>query len=526
MFSVVLKTKSGRERKEDGFKTRKTAHEFAERERANCPTVVSARVMENSEMSEADKRKNLKLGDPGYTGSEHDDDKGVKKLAEKTSEDFMDGHIHEITDLDESGNGKTAEASGPSIPSHSHEIKGGIVIPMMGGEGDEKYISYHPGEVMEGAEHKDDDKDKDKDKDPPTEEQKKMAEKAVRKFKEKIMKHGELESVEIFATGTHKGKTFDEGDLDEIIGNFDELKDKLKPPMVLGHDEDQKIIQNSGLPSLGWVTSLSKKDDGDEVKLVAHFDDVPEIAREVIRQGKYKRFSSEIYENYTDDDGKEHGMALRRVSLLGADIPEVKNLADVVALGEAKSTLLYCDRPSNGGEMNDKDKDKGFAKTDPAVLEQIKKLQEDNKSLALQLAKEAREKHVASISSFCEGLKREGRFLPRWDGLGIQRFMENLDCQKVVKFGEGKNGKSNALDFFMGLLSDLPKLVKLEEEAVADITMVAVDKGAEIPGVASSALDRATKEHMTVSAKAGRTLSYGEAVSEVSKARPELFQRL
>ena len=522
-FSVLLKLKSGEERRKHDFETEEAAQTFAEKEKEDCPSVVSFEVMETSKMSEADKKKGLKPGDPGYTGSEHEDDEdtkkrkkrnAVRKLSEATSEDFRDGHVHSILQLDENGNGRTAQAGNPP---HSHEIRQGLVIPMAGEEDDFTYVSYHPGDVFQGSELTADQK-------------KKAAEEAVRKFKESKMKLGELNDVEIFATGIHRGKKFGESEMDEIISNFEKLKEKIKPPMVLGHDEKQEILQNSGLPSLGWALRLSKKDKGNgEFGIVAKLDDVPEVARTAITQGRYKRISPEIYQNFVDNQGKQYGLVLRRIALLGADIPEVKNMADVVNLDETNAILFYCNGSSEGATMPKKDEGAlaGNDKynTDPAVLETIKKLQEENKSLATSLAKEAHEKHVASISSFCEGLKAKGMFLPKWDGMGIQKFMSNLDSQKTLKFAEGDDAKeATTLDFFKELLGIMPKLVKLEEEAVADIDTVAVQTGATLPGVKGVALDHATKEHMAAQDKLGRKLDYGEAVVEVSKARPDLFE--
>ena len=170
--------------------------------------------------------------------------------------------------------------------------------------------------------------------------------------------------------------------------------------------------------------------------------------------------------------------------------------------------------------------------TDPAVLLALKELREENKelkesnvSLGTSLAKEAREKHVASINSFCESLKLQGKYLPRWDGMGIQKFMANLDAGKTLKFAEGDKAEEfTTLDFFKELLGSMPKLVKLEEEAVGNIQTVAVAKGAHVDGVKSVGLDRATKEHMAAQKKDGRELSYSEALIEVSRAQPELFE--
>ena len=52
----------------------------------------------------------------------------------------------------------------------------------------------------------------------------------------------ELKGREIFATGTWNGIEFTEDDLDELIFNFDALKDNFKVPLKFGHDEDHKEL--------------------------------------------------------------------------------------------------------------------------------------------------------------------------------------------------------------------------------------------------------------------------------------------
>ncbi len=513
-FTVLMKLKSGKGSKKTGFKTFKEAEIYAALQKTNCPDVTSTRVMENKMKKHAE---GLKPGDPGYVPGSEENSEETNNLAEATSEDFMDGHTHELADLDDSGNGTTSEAG---TPPHSHEVKNGIVIPNTGGEGDSQYISYHPGEVTKGAEHEGDETT------PPDPD--KIKEEGVNEFREKIMKYGELSEVEIFATGNHQGRNYSESDLDEIVTNFSKLGGELKPPMVLGHDEKQEILTNSGLPSLGWAKHLEKKSKGNgEFSIVARLDEVPELARLAVEKGAYKRISSEIYEDFSDKSGKTHGLALRRIALLGADVPEVKTLQDVISLAEEKTNKVIWvhNEPVSGGIM--KTKEESVHRTDPAVLAEIKLLKETNAGLVKAHAETAHKAHVASISSFCDELKREGKFLPRFEDQGIQSFMENLDPNTVVKFGEAKDSKKmSSLAFFKELMTGLPVLISLKEETVDNVETIAIEKGAQGSGIESVSLDRATKDFMEKSAKGGKVLSYSEALSEVSRANPGLFKHL
>jgi hypothetical protein len=85
-------------------------------------------------------------------------------------------------------------------------------------------------------------------------------------------------------------------------------------------------LQEDGYPAAGWVSSLKKVGN----KLLASFVGVPKKIAELIEAGAYKKVSSEIYTAY-EIAGKKYGKALKAVSLLGADIPAVKTLNDIVA---------------------------------------------------------------------------------------------------------------------------------------------------------------------------------------------------
>jgi hypothetical protein len=116
-----------------------------------------------------------------------------------------------------------------------------------------------------------------------------------------------------------------------LVKNFKKLKSKLSPPIKLGHDESQKLVQNSGFPSAGWITGLKRK--GTTNKLLAYFSNVPNPIVKLIESGAYKRISAEIYNNYVDPDThKAFGPTMRAVSILGADVPRIKTLKDLAII--------------------------------------------------------------------------------------------------------------------------------------------------------------------------------------------------
>ncbi len=160
-----------------------------------------------------------------------------------------------------------------------------------------------------------------------------------------------LDPVEVFAVGVHPTddgpREYTHQDLDRIVANFQRLSDPstaspliLEPTCVLGHEEDEdenKFWANlsTGVPSCGRVTKLTKNGD----KLFARIEDVPTDIQKALANKLYTKVSSEIYDNF-EDQGQDYGMALRRIAFLGGEIPQVKNLSDILAhvkMSERKS---------------------------------------------------------------------------------------------------------------------------------------------------------------------------------------------
>lgn len=144
-----------------------------------------------------------------------------------------------------------------------------------------------------------------------------------------------LHDVDLLAVGTWKGEPSDltiedEADLDGIVVAFNEMRANpglnYDPPVKLGHDEGQKLIQRDGMPAVGWIRGLKRVGR----KLVASvIEDVPAKVAELIKAGAYKYVSSEIYEDYKVGE-KTYPFVLRAVSLLGGDVPAVKSINDIL----------------------------------------------------------------------------------------------------------------------------------------------------------------------------------------------------
>jgi len=154
------------------------------------------------------------------------------------------------------------------------------------------------------------------------------------KMKEKELQTIDVDGVEILAVGKWHGhpktKEYTGKDLDNLVKSFEALisaeKLNYEPPVKLGHDDDQKLLQQDGYPAAGWITSLKHVGD----KLVANFKGVPKKIGDIIKAGGYKKVSSEIYYDY-EIGGDKYPVVLKAVSLLGGDIPAVKTIKDIVA---------------------------------------------------------------------------------------------------------------------------------------------------------------------------------------------------
>ncbi len=140
-----------------------------------------------------------------------------------------------------------------------------------------------------------------------------------------------LKGVEIFECGRRRGKSYTEKDLDDISRNFERFSSPraprrlLKVPAVLGHEEDQKLLDDSSLPAAGWPTRVYR----DGRKLKADFDRIPPRVGRLLRNGAYATVSAEIYDEGGGPEGVPvRGKALRRIAFLGGELPQVKTLQE------------------------------------------------------------------------------------------------------------------------------------------------------------------------------------------------------
>ena len=300
--------------------------------------------------------------------------------------------------------------------------------------------------------------------------------------------------VEIFAKGMWKEDLYTEKDLDELVTNFQLLRGEVKPPLKIGHQSDgeQKNFLK-GMPAIGKVVNLRRVG----TKLLADFQSVPKKVADLIKAKAYDRVSSEIYMRY-ERRKKKYGKVLAAVALLGAEIPAVKTLRDVLALydqnGEGVESKIYeyiigadSDEKIVGGidEMTDQEarlvdlekqiadmakaiseskttleekdttleeKDQALKEKDTALGEKDKELETatttlEEKDQELETTKtqleeaQAREaeiveaQRIADIKLFIEKAKEEGKVLPVFEG-DIVDLMCRVDASEKIELTE------------------------------------------------------------------------------------------
>lgn len=125
-----------------------------------------------------------------------------------------------------------------------------------------------------------------------------------------------IKGVEIFRTGTWKGRSFVESDLDEMVTNWREFKYTWFQPAVKdGHHFEP------GKPALGYLDNIRRVGQ----KLVADLIELPVKVFEMIRDKRYDRVSAEIAPNL-EKNGKKYKWVLSALAILGPEIPEVTGL--------------------------------------------------------------------------------------------------------------------------------------------------------------------------------------------------------
>jgi hypothetical protein len=154
---------------------------------------------------------------------------------------------------------------------------------------------------------------------------------------------GRCRGVEIFAAGNYRGKDYTTQDLDEMVDNFNRFgkgpQALVRAPLVIGHEEDQELLDRSDIPAAGWPERVYRQ--GKVLK--ADYAEVPRTIGNLINGRAYRKVSAEIYDEPPEGvPGK--GKMLRRVALLGGELPQVKSLKDLPLVDYAEENPKRIER--------------------------------------------------------------------------------------------------------------------------------------------------------------------------------------
>jgi hypothetical protein len=321
--------------------------------------------------------------------------------------------------------------------------------------------------------------------------------------------------MEVFASGKWHGDEYTAQDLSDIVANFNELRDSVKPFLKLGHQGKEEQ------PALGWVESMRVQGD----KIIASVRDIPAIVFEAIKKKLYSRVSSEIYWNYKAHTGKTYNYVLKAVALLGASVPEVKTLGDLTTyLSEqmAERTLIFSDvhkietkeeteMPENTEQIKKFEEDLKAAKdSETAALAKATAAEQELKTFKEAENKKARDAKQNEVKAFCEQAVKDGKLPPF-----VRDAMFPKDKDTVVTFGE--DGSSVLLPF---------EVLKTFIEKVK--TMDFSEKGADDKD-AKDLSEKSAGEIVDIRARelldAKKVKTYSEAVARVISEDADLAEQ-
>lgn len=287
-----------------------------------------------------------------------------------------------------------------------------------------------------------------------------------------------INGVHVFSTGTWNGKTFMEYDLDQMVEAFAEIKEKYSfvPSLKLGHDDEQRLLQNSGMPAAGWVKRLYRIEN----KLFADFEDMPQTIFQAIKKKMFRKVSIELYYDM-EIESDIYPFMIGAIAILGADVPGVMNLDDIMAFqAMPQHKLKFSDEQAKpnffeinieGSEMpqdNKKterelelekqlaDQKAQFDKLEKANKEkfeqdkELAELREYKQNQEAEKTKLLAEKREAEVKAFATELKSEELVTPAMEKL-VAPILENKQNFSV---GDKEFTKQSALKELLSLAKE------------------------------------------------------------------------
>jgi hypothetical protein len=206
-----------------------------------------------------------------------------------------------------------------------------------------------------------------------------------------------------------------------------------------------------------WLIETQDTDTADRI--------VPEYSIQDIQQASTPAQEAELYAEKEENQMKESGKETPPQTFSEADVERIRGEARAEGRKEAEAQFAQTQRQAKAQAVKD------------------------------------------DIAAFCEGLARDGKLLPAWEKLGLRQFLESLDHETVIEFGEGDAGKKSRLEFMKAFLAEIPKVVSFTEVATRDKSTVGA-------GSAGEKLAEITRKKMDANPKLPYAAAFAEAQTE------------
>lgn len=351
---------------------------------------------------------------------------------------------------------------------------------------------------------------------------------------------GEIKKLEIFAAGTwttSSGQkvTISNDDLEDIVKNFDILKDSniVKPHLKLGHTDAQKWFgQKNGIPTLGWIDQVWAAGG----KLFANIVNVPNEIIDLIKNGRYHNVSAEVFpKGVIKHNGAAVGPVLSAVALLGTEMPAVKTLAGLASALFADQFNSPLDKEPERftkGEKGMYTQEQVDALVDAAVSKAVTKAKDEfsaeQDSIKTQLEVATRRAVDAEkalnetkkafedqrISSIIETAIKAGKILPAQKDM-VTAFAANMK-EGTMNFG-GK--ELSRLEMFEQFMNSFGKQVDLTERGSGN------NSGGKADSFSTAAEEVDFKAKEMIRLDTSGKLDYAAAFKKVLSADADLKER-
>lgn len=274
---------------------------------------------------------------------------------------------------------------------------------------------------------------------------------------------------EIFKAGNYPQGNFSIKDIETIVQNYDPTF--CEAPITLDHEQKG--------PALGWIDKLWAENG----ILKASFRDLSPELKELVKSGKYKKVSVEIYRNL-----ESRGPYLKSVSFLGAAAPQVKGMEPIefkdgeseIYIFELKETeIKTSDELIKFKEQVSELENQLKLFTDrKETTEIVSMLQEKVKEISSQIVKMqddsiARQKAEQELSKLRKEVKQSEfeQFLEKQLEAGnLTPTQKDISLKILMTLNNTANFKENdnSVQDFKELLKSLPKQVEFGEFATKD----------------------------------------------------------